>query len=175
MKSKNSSKSSTHNIKDIIQNYIKMHPGSSYRDIKAVISIPESTLRYHLKDLEKHGHLRLHEERRVYYSSESVDKGSLSDKQQKLLYAIQNNDGITINELQLKTKIKKATIRHNLMLIAKMDLVASDNSEKSIMYYYVPPEELEHRKMLRLISKFLDDKIDEESYWVLKSAVKAPS
>jgi predicted transcriptional regulator len=109
------------------------------------------------------------ENKRVYYPLAQSQVKSLSKTQQQLLHFIRSYPGVTQKELSVKTKINRLTIRHNINMLVDQELVATKKVGKEVHHYYITPEELERQKMLKLITKFLTDKIDEETYWELRN------
>ena len=151
-----------------IVNYVRIHPGTPFKTIKTVFNLSDSTLRYHLKYLEKKGHIRSDDDRRVYYPTGHLQESELTKTQLKLIQAIKKRPGITQKELAAKTKINRLTIRNNINVLIEKEMLSTIKMGKEIHHFFIYPEELEKIKMLRLISKFLLDKIDEETYWELR-------
>jgi predicted transcriptional regulator len=155
-------------IRPKIANYIRIHPGTPFKTIKTVFDLSDSTLRYHLQYLEKKGQIRSDEDKRVYYPTGHLKESDLTKTQLKLLQAIKKRPGITQKELAQKSKINRLTIRNNINVLIEMEMLSTIKMGKEIHHFYIRPEELEKIKMMRLISKFLLDKIDEETYWELR-------
>jgi predicted HTH transcriptional regulator len=88
--------------------------------------------------------------------------------QQKLIYTIKKNPGITQKELVEKTNITRLTIRNNINDLVEEEILSIKKQGKEIHHYYIYPEELEKIKTMRLITKFLSGIIDEETYWDLR-------
>lgn len=168
MSSKFGQRSSKNDLRPKIANYIQVHPGSSFKTIKTIFDLPDSTLRYHLRYLEKTGQIKSDSNKRIYYPIESKGEKTLSETQQKLIYTIKKNPGITQKELSTNTKMNRLTIRNNINFLVKKEILSIVKIGKEIHHFYIYPKELEKRKMLRLITKFLLDKIDEETYWDLR-------
>lgn len=168
MSSKFGQRSSKNDLRPKIANYIKVHPGSSFKTIKTIFDLPDSTLRYHLRYLEKTGQIKSDPNKRIYYPIESKGEKTLIETQQKLMYTVKKNPGITQKELSAKTKMNRLTIRNNINFLVEKEMLSIVKIGKEIHHFYIYPKELEKRKMLRLITKFLLDKIDEETYWDLR-------
>ncbi len=169
MNSKFKLKKSNNGFKPKIVNYINIHPGASFKTIQTIFGLSDSTLRYYLRDLEKNGLIKSDEHKRVYYPLTQSQVKALSKTQQQLLHFIRSYPGITQKDLAAKTKINRLTIRQNINSLVDQDLVNTKKVGKEIHHYYVTPEELERQKMMKLITKFLTDKIDEETYWELRN------
>jgi predicted transcriptional regulator len=154
-----------------IVNYIRMHPGTSFKTIKTIFNLSDGSLRYHLRYLEKEESIRSDENKRVYFPRGFVEKGDLSRTQQLLLATVKNNPGITQKELAVRTRTNRLTVRNNTKYLIGKELLSVVRIGKEIHHFFVTPEELEKTKMMRLITKFLLDKIDEETYWDLRNAL----
>lgn len=170
MSSKLGRRSSKNDLRPIIANYIEVHPGSSFKTIKTIFDLSDSTLRYHLRYLEKTGQIKSDSNKRVYYPIEPKDEETFTKIQNKLIYTVKKNPGITQKELAAKTKINRLTIRNNISALVRKEILSIKKEGKEIHHYYIYPEELEKIKTLRLITKFLLGIIDEETYWDLRGA-----
>ena len=69
--------------------------------------------------------------------------------------------------------MNRLTIRNNINFLEEKEIISQVKIGKEVHHFYVYPEELEEKKILRLITKFLLDKIDEETYWDLKRGLVA--
>lgn len=168
MNLKSKSKSSDDNLKPKIAKYIQMHPDSSFNEINAIFDLPESTLRYYLRDLEKKGQIFSDSRRRVYYPTEHQRETSISDTQRSLINTIKKYPGITQKELAAKTKLNRLTVKKNIRLLVEKEMLTITRIGNEIHHFYIYPEELEKIKTMRLITKLVLDKIDEETYWDLR-------
>ncbi|UCF07468.1 MAG: winged helix-turn-helix transcriptional regulator [Thermoplasmata archaeon] len=168
MNPKSSENKSKNDLRPKIANYIRMHPGSSFSTIKTIFALSDGTLRYHLKHLEKEGQIKSDDKKRIYYPTGHPHESDLSKVQQKLIHAIKKHPGITQKELAAKTKINRLTVRNNINVLIESEMLSTIRMGKEIHHFYIYPEDLEKTKMLRLISRFLLDKIDEETYWELR-------
>lgn len=156
------------NVRPKIANYIQMHPGSSFSDIKSIFKLTDSTLRYHLRYLEKECQIKCDSKKRIYYPMENQVKGDLSENQRLIMNTIRKHPGITQKELASRSNLTRLTIRNNIKILIKKEMLSTVKRGKKVHYFIISPEELEEAKMMRLISKFLHDKIDEETYWNLR-------
>jgi predicted transcriptional regulator len=171
MNSESKSQKSGEVLKSQILNYIRVHPGESFVTIRAIFNIPDSTLRYHIRDLEKKGQIKSDIQKRIYFPIEQKAQSSLSDIQNKIIYKIKRQPGITQKELAKSTKLNRATIRYNINILLEKEIVSIEKIGKKIQHFYVYPEQLQKEKILRLITKLLLGKIDEETYWELRRTV----
>lgn len=169
MSSKSKNEKTNNDIKPKIVNYIQLHPGSSFNDIQTIFETPESTLRYHLRYLEKKGQLYSDSKKRIYYPTEHKEKKSISKTQMILINSIKKHPGITQKELAAKTRVNRLTIRKNINLLIEDEKITVTRIGNEIHHFFVYPEDLEKIKTLRLITKLVQEKIDEDTYWKLRS------
>jgi predicted transcriptional regulator len=155
-------------IRPKIANYIRIHPGTSFKTIKTIFDLSDSTLRYHLRYLEKKEQIKSDENKRIYYPIGHLGESKLNKTQQRLINTIKRNPGITQKKLSFKTKMNRLTARNNINFLVEKEIISIIKIGKEIHHFYIYPEELKEKKILRLITKFLLDKIDEETYWDLK-------
>lgn len=160
-------------IRPKLAKYIKIHPGTSFKTIKTIFGLSDGTLRYHLRYLEKKDQIKSDENKRIYYPIGHLGESSLNKTQQKLINMIKRNPGITQKDLSSKAKMNRLTTRNNINFLIEKEMISLVKIGKEIHHFYVFPEELEEKKILRLITKFLLDKIDEEAYWDLKRGLFA--
>ncbi|UCE37534.1 MAG: winged helix-turn-helix transcriptional regulator [Thermoplasmata archaeon] len=168
MNLKSKSEKLNNDLRPKIVNYIQIHPGSPFSDIQTIFDLPESTLRYHLRYLEKNGEIYSDSKKRIYYPTEHKEKNRISNTQMSLINSIKKHPGITQKELAAKTKINRLTIRKNINLLVENESVTITRIGNEVHHFYIYPEELEKIKTLRLITKLVQDKIDEDTYWDLR-------
>lgn len=168
MSPKFKSDQSNNGIKPKIANYIRLHPGTSFKSIQTIFDLSDSTLRYNLKYLERKGQIKSDIHRRIYYPIERERESNLSGTQQKLIYNIICYPGITQKDLAIKTKINRLTIRKNIKSLIEKQVIYINKIGKEIHHFYLNPEEFEKQEMLKVITKFLLRQIDEETYWDLR-------
>ena len=141
-----------HETRKKIYNHILAYPGVSFKIIKGVFELTDSTLRYHLKYLESKNEIKssLEGRNRCYYPvqknmSDSKLKISiggntykLNSTQERLINIVQRHPGITQKGLILKTHLKKITVAYNINKLVKFGLVQKENNGKYVNYYYLP-------------------------------------
>ena len=162
---------SNNGIKQKIENYINIHPGASFKAIQLIFDINDSTLRYYLADLERKERIRSDPNKRIYYPFGRREERNLSEIQHKLVYNIKNHPGITQKELVDITKTNRITIRNNINELVEKQLLTLNKQGKEIHHYYLNSDELEKQEILKIITKFILDKIDEETYWELRNNI----
>ena len=171
MNSESQSIKSGGDIKSQILNYIRIHPGESFVTIRTIFNVPDSTLRYYIRDLEKKGQIKSDIQRRIYYPVEHKEHSSLTEIQYRIINSIKKQPGITQKELSKKTRLNRNTIRNNINLLIEKEIISIEKIGKEIQHFYIYPEQLEKEKTLRLITKLLLGKIDEETYWELRRTI----
>jgi predicted transcriptional regulator len=159
---------SSNDLRPKIASYIQLHPGSSFGDIQEIFNLPESTLRYYIRYLEKKGQIFSDSKKRIYYPTEHKGDKGISNTQRILINIIKKNPGITQKELAVKTNKNRLTIRKHTNLLVKNELVTTTRIGNAIHHFYIYPEELDKIKALRLITKLVQGKIDEDTYWDLR-------
>lgn len=168
MNSTSASKKSGSNSRQGIANYIQLHPGTSFKTIKTIFGLADSTIRYHLRYLEKKGMIRSDPDMRVYYPTRHEEEGALSKTQQRLIQIIRRHPGLTQKELSARTNISRLAVRNNIAKLVEKEILSTIRIGRETRHFYIHPDELERTKALRLITKFLLDVIDEETYWDLR-------
>ena len=169
MSAKSKDDRSQNDLRPKIANYIMIHPGSSFNDIQTIFDLPESTLRYYLRNLEKKGRVYSDSKKRIYYPTEHKENTAISKTQMILINSIKKHPGITQKELVGKTGINRSTVRKNIRQLIGNEKVTVTRIGNEIHHFFIYPEDLERIKALRLITKLVLDKIDEETYWELRS------
>jgi predicted transcriptional regulator len=169
MRAKSKNKNDNNDLRPKIASYIRIHPGSSFGDIQTIFDLPESTLRYYIRDLEKKGQIYSDSKKRIYYPTEHMENHSISKTQMILINHIKRHPGITQKELAAKTKINRSTVRKNINSLIETEKVTTTKLGNQIHHFFVYPEDLERIKTLRLITKLVQGQIDEETYWELRS------
>ena len=171
MQSKNVSEKTGDELRSKVTNYIQAHPGSSFSSIRTIFEVPDSTLRYHLRYLEKEGKIKSDDKRRVYYPHGYLSNGGLTSNQLHLVDVIRKNYGISQKGISSKIRMNRMTIRSNIKYLVQKEIISVARIGKELHHFYIFPEELKRKKALRLVTKFLLEKIDEESYWDLRTTL----
>jgi len=171
MSSESKIKKSGEVLKSQILNYIRVHPGESFVTIRTIFDIPNSTLRYHIRDLEKKGQIKSDIQKRIYYPVDQKAQSSLTEVQNKIIVIIKRQPGITQKKLAKSTNLNRTTIRNNINVLIEKEIVSIEKFGKEIQHFYIYPEQLQREKILKLITKLLIGTIDEETYWELRRTV----
>jgi len=169
-----------HSTRRMIFRHITHHPGVSFGVIRRVFGLAESTLRYHLNYLESHQEIksfidgrnkRYYPNREYIFSPRAEPEQSahqLSRTQERLIKNIQAAPGITQKELIQKTRLKRITIAYNIRKLLDFGVVRKEPNGRNVCYYYISDAELREKILKRLITKLLNDEIDEKTFLALK-------
>ena len=175
-----------HYIRKMIYNHILEYPGVSFSTLKKVHDVNDSTLRYHLKYLERsewvspqleHGQLHYY----PYNSTKRTSKSStiahpthtLTQHQETILSIIKLHPGITQKELGDRTSLKRFIITYNLPKLIDLGMVRKFNNARNVCYEYITPQQLEHEMLKVFAIKLLKNEIDEETFNKLKRRLGA--
>ncbi|WP_455392647.1 winged helix-turn-helix transcriptional regulator [[Eubacterium] cellulosolvens] len=169
-----------HSTRKMIINHILTYPGVSFGTIKQVFNLTDGTLRYHLNYLESKNQIKsfLVGNNRCYYpvkemifdskSDSEIKVHNLSDNQERLLNTIKRYPGITQKELISSTGLKRITVGHNIKKLIDFGVVRKEQNGRNICYYFISNTELRDKIRRRLITKFLNNEIDEQTFLALK-------
>lgn len=171
-----------HETRKMIYSHILTYPGVSFIVLKNIFNIKDSTLRYHLKYLERAERILSDTEngKRCYYPLKNeIEISKLFEKQprsfkfspiqKRIITIIIRNPGITQKELKNKTKLSRFTISYNIRKFIDMGVVKKTNSQKFVRYEYLTDEQLKHEVLLRLAMKLLNNELDEQAFLKLKN------
>jgi predicted transcriptional regulator len=165
----------------LIYNHILSYPGISYSKLRSIFDIPESTLRYHLRYLERKKEIdsSVVNGRRYFNPTEHAilldDKsgfGKLTTTQVKALNAIKRHPGITQKELVERTGKKRITITNCVKKLIKLQMVRKVRDGRNVHYYHVTEEEVREALLRKLVIKLVNREIDEKRFLVLKNFIE---
>ncbi len=163
----------------MIYNHILTYPGISFSIIKKLFNLSESTLRYHLNYLESKNEIKsyLKGRNRYYYPVQKIiiNQGSktnfeiynLNEKQERILDTIQRNPGITQKDLIVKSGLKGFIVRYNIKKLIDFGVIQKTQNGRNCCYNCITDSELREKMMRRLIVKFLNHEIDEQTFLML--------
>ncbi len=169
-----------HNTRKMIINHILTYPGVSFGTIKRVFNLPDGTLRYHLNYLESKNEIKsyLVGNNRCYYpikkfifdskSKTDIRVHKLNDTQERLLDTVKRYPGITQKELIITAGLKRITVGNNIKKLIDFGIVRKEPNGRNMCYFYISDVELKERIRKRLITKFLNNEIDEQTFLALK-------
>jgi len=174
-----------HEIRKKLFAHIVEYPGVTFSTLKKFYDLNESTLRYHLKYLERSERIthRLEVGQLHYYPSNNItgltntsvrnqEIKNLTTHQQKILNVIKQNPCITQTELMAKVHLKRHVLTYNLPKLIDMGMVRKFNHVRNVCYEYIT-EELLHNEILKVLTiKLLNNEIDEQTFLKLKNRLK---
>ena len=164
-----------HKLRRMVLNYIQKHPGASYSDIKRTFELSDGTLRYHLSSLERAKLIgsALREGRRCYHSlAEERDPGGRGGAQRKVLETIKRNPGISAPELGRSCRLNKKNLGYHLDMLMSSGSIIKIMEGGTAGYWIVTGELLRRRMLKRLVLKFLDHEIDEDTFFMIKDELE---
>ena len=170
-----------HYIRKMIYNHIIEYPGVSFSTLKRVFDLNDSTLRYHLKYLERtdritptmeRGQLHYYPFNQISSTPDSTpgphQKQKLTHHQEAILNAIRHYPGITQKELGKRTSLKRFILTYNLSKLIDLGMVRKNNHSHAVCYEPITDQQLNHEIMRVLTVKLLNKEITEQSYNELK-------
>ena len=165
----------------VLLNYIIAHPGVSFTELLNILDINKSTLRYHLKYLERKREVTssIHNGMRHYTcfgastkETTGVPATSFSGLQSYLLNLIIDNPGITRKALSRLTGLEKHVITYNVEKLVENDLVWKVRRGKNIGYEYITRESLNLELFKLLLDNYLKGEIDKQTFIRLKEELE---
>jgi predicted transcriptional regulator len=181
---KNKDKSMNHKTRVLICRYISTHPGVSISQLSSVFDFNYSTLKYHLKYLEKNNIIVSKKDgrmRRLYTDLISAKDtaldlqstiNSLNMNQQLVLRTIQNNPGISKKDLIKLTNLNRKTIEYSLNKFIDKKLVWKVTYSNNQGYEYITEEKLRYEILNQLLNRLLSNEIDERTFHLLKEKLE---
>lgn len=170
-----------HETRKMIYHHIIAHPGVSFKVLKRVFGLNDSTLRYHLDYLEKADEISfgLEKGKREYYPNQNKhiiirndDTSSgflqLTARQDQILNTIKRNPGITQKELLGMTGMKRLTLINNINKLMDLCIVRRVPENTHVCYEYLENEQLKYEILKQLVVKLLRHEITEQKFLELK-------
>jgi predicted transcriptional regulator len=174
-----------HQTRKMIFNHIVEYPGVSFSTLKKFYNLNDSTLRYHLKYLERGEKIKPHltDGKLHYYPYNSSDGTSnisvnslktrdLTPNQQKILAAIKRQPGINQTELIARTSLKRYILTYNISKLINFGMVRKFNHQKNVRYEFVTDDVVQDEMLRVLVMKLLNNEIDEKTFLKLKNKLR---
>ncbi len=166
-----------HYIRKMIYNHITEYPGVSFQTLKKIYNLNDSTLRYHLKYLERAERINSNLEggQLHYFPGYSINKisdtskqiftpQSLTQHQQHILTTIKQNPGISQKELGQRTSLKRFILTYNLTKLLDLGMIRKFNNGRNICYEFITNQLLKYEMLKVLAVKLLRNEIDENTF-----------
>jgi predicted transcriptional regulator len=162
-----------------ILNHILIHPGTSFKNLKKIFNFSDSTLRYHLRYLEKKKEInsKIDGNNKYFFPNKEIlvnnDSASelkfysLNDKQELILKNIKLNPGISQKDLIIKTRFKRLNIYYQISKLLDYGIIRKEKVGKFVCYYYISNFDLKKLVLRNLIIKYLYDEIDTNNLFEL--------
>lgn len=158
-----------------IHKHIMNYPGVRFTVLKDIFGIPEGTLRYHLRYLERRKQIRstMEDGRRCYYSVDmgrkddvagSYGRPKLSSTQEKIFKEIRKKPGISQKELCSATGLNRFTMMYNVKKLISLGIVRRYQTGKRVHYEYISSSMLNREILRRAAVDLLNGKIDEDTF-----------
>jgi parallel beta-helix repeat protein len=123
----------------VIFNTIKDQPGIHFREIMRVHSLSPGTLSYHLNVLEKNSYIKSIQkgEYRCFYTfdDKSDFKIKLSTIQQKILFVINENPGISLSELTEAVGKNKMVLNYHTNILEDVGAIVKEKKGRVSIFF----------------------------------------
>jgi predicted transcriptional regulator len=169
-----------HRTRRMIFNYISSNPGVSFGRIRDYFELNDSTLKYHLKYLERRKEITSKREGRLRcyfcYQNNGFDlnqlpqhtRNQLNQNQLAILNTICANPGITRDRLGQRLKIHRKTLEYNLERLIGLKLIWKVKNSNEVGYEFITKESLRQEVYNRLLVRLLSGEISEDTFVKVK-------
>lgn len=126
-----------------IYQYIEMNPGEHYSQIKRDLNIPNGSLVYHLRVLEKAAKIKSRRDgrfKRFYAVGTKIPQpngGILSEVQKRIVDAVKDVPGMTQQELASLLGVHQSSISYQMKRLEERGLIRAGKKGRRVHYYYV--------------------------------------
>ncbi len=163
-----------------ILQHIKDHRGISFRRIMRDLDINEGTLRYHLRVLLKEGGVKTAKEgrKRIYYTGASapgkVKEGplKLTRSDERVLSMIGEHPGCSKKDIIRSMEITGKELERVLSRLEGERRIWRIRENGRTTFEKVTAEGIRERMLLDLALMFLDGKIDEPTFLMMKERIE---
>jgi len=164
-----------HSTRSKLFDLISKEPGLSLMEIVKALKLKESTLRYHLKYMEKNQIIECEniDGKRRYFSPgtrhnkrkkrKRIEIG-LSGKQKILLSIIGDNPGIDQKKLSTLSRFNRFVVSYQLDKFEKLGLVKKKRLGKFVRYFKVDEEDLRKKIISAMVDDLSEGRMDEERF-----------
>ncbi len=126
-----------------IYQYIEMNPGEHYSQIKRDLSLPNGSLVYHLRVLEKASKIKSRPDGRFkrFYTLDTripvPNGGVLSEVQKRIVDAVKDVPGVTQKEIAALLGVHQSSINYQMGRLEERGLIRSERKGRKVHYHYV--------------------------------------
>ena len=126
-----------------IYQYIEMNPGEHYSQIKRDLSLPNGSLVYHLRVLEKASKIKSRPDGRFkrFYTLDTripvPNGGVLSEVQKRIVDAVKDVPGVTQKEIAALLGVHQSSINYQIGRLEERGLIRSERKGRKVHYHYV--------------------------------------
>jgi len=129
-------------IKGSVRGVIYGNPGENYSAIKKVLGLPNGTLTYYLKALEKEGVVRSERDgflKRFYPvgEKESTEVLELTEIQKNISNIIKNNPGISQKDILTRLDISQQNLSYHIHLMSDARIIKVERKGRRNKYYII--------------------------------------
>ncbi|UCH88501.1 MAG: right-handed parallel beta-helix repeat-containing protein [Thermoplasmata archaeon] len=129
-------------IKGSVRGYIVGNPGESYNTIKKSLGLPNGTLSYYLKVLERESIIQSERDgkfKRFYPADGRItsDVLELTDVQQDIYTAIETNPGVSQKDIQEQLDISQQRLNYQIKIMTEARLIRVEREGKRTKCYVV--------------------------------------
>lgn len=127
-------------IKGSVRGVIYANPGENYSTIKRILNIPNGTLTYYLRSLEKEGIIRSERDGflKRFYPAEGMITTvllELTDIQKEIYNVVKNSMGIFQKDIQSKLDISQQRLNYHIQLMINARLIKVEKIGKRSKYF----------------------------------------
>ena len=126
-----------------IYQYIEMNPGEHYSQIKRDLSLPNGSLVYHLRVLEKASKIKFRTDGRFkrFYTLDTripvPNGGVLSEVQKRIVDTVKDVPGVTQKEVAALLGVHQSSINYQMGRLEERGLIRSERKGRKVHYHYV--------------------------------------
>jgi predicted transcriptional regulator len=176
-----------HRFRKLIFKYISANPGVAIAHLSTFLNMNYSTLKYHLKYLERNKIINSRKEGRnrcFYindttwtddYNDNTTNPNLLNQNQQMVLRIIQNYPGISKKKLKTFSKLNRKTLTYSINRLFEMRLIWKVTRPEGEGFEFITEEKLRYEILNQLLQKLLSNQINEETFQALKTKLEGMS
>ncbi|UCH88331.1 MAG: winged helix-turn-helix transcriptional regulator [Thermoplasmata archaeon] len=128
-----------HNTRLKVYEFIILNPGAYFKDISEQLNINKSTLRYHLKNLQDTGQIKVIQDGKFkyYFPIGYNDSLFLTPIQKEIIEVLKQNESLTTKELAYRTGKARQTMLYHLNNLRNKNLLRYGKINNNIVFWYL--------------------------------------